>query len=161
LNKTVKVKYERPDTQRLKITEKGDLIDLCIDSFILVNGLPVYGNPEEHEVLPGGVITVSLGVAMEIPNGYRANVYPRSSLFSKLGLTLTNSVGIIDNSYKGNEDYWLAVLKNDSRKYITLKRHMRVLQFEIVPVLTKEFSFEEVTVLETKDRGGYGSTGLY
>ena len=49
---------------------------------------------------------ISLGISMKLPEGYEAYVVPRSSTFSKWGILLVNSTGIIDNSYCGENDIW-------------------------------------------------------
>lgn len=52
----------------------------------------------------GDILFLGLGVAMELPDGYEAHIVPRSSMFKNTGFLLTNGMGIIDNSYSGNDD---------------------------------------------------------
>ena len=94
---------------------------------------------------------------MELPSGYEAEIKPRSGTFKQTGLLLTNSVGCIDESYKGNNDEWLAVFYATRDGYIS--EFDRLLQFRINEKMPK-LVFNEVDVLENEDRSGYGSTGV-
>ena len=142
----VKVKYTHEDSYRLKAIKKGDWIDLAID--------------EDISVAAFSVIKVSLGLAMKLPDGVEAHVLPRSSTFIKTGLLLTNSMGVIDNSYSGNDDEWSAVFYATRQAFV--ERGTRLLQFRLVDTQSTVFgqiSFEEVTQLDSVNRGGFGSTG--
>lgn len=108
------------------------------------------------EYSKGDVFKVSLGVAMEIPPGYHAQVVPRSSTRRQYGVMLTNSIGIIDNSYCGDNDIWMAEF------YAVQDGEMRVgdrvLQFRLVKN-GDPIELEYVDNLGNADRGGFGSTG--
>lgn len=111
---------------------------------------------ERFEYMVGTVFKVSLGVAMQIPEGYHAQVVPRSSTRKHYGVMLTNSIGIIDNSYNGDGDIWMAefyALQDGS-----MKIGDRVLQFRLVKN-GDPIEFEYVDHLDNADRGGFGSTG--
>ena len=100
---------------------------------------------------------ISLGVAMELPEGYEAIVAARSSSFEKWGFIPVNGIGIIDNSYNGNGDIW-NLLVYATRDAI-IEKDERIAQFRILknqPVI----SFSEVEDLGHEDRGGIGSTGV-
>ena len=151
LNITIKVKYFRDDLTRLKIDPKGEMIDLYAAEDVTSN--------EMDEAL------IPLGVAMELPIGYRANLLPRSSTFKKWGIIVTNSMGVIDHTYCGDNDEWkLAVFCLKGREFVNGKKctiiHKgdKIAQFEIVPVMPKVV-LEEVDHLGNADRGGFGSTG--
>ena len=151
LNITIKVKYFRDDLTRLKIDPKGDMIDLYAAEDVTIN--------EMDEAL------IPLGVAMELPIGYRATLLPRSSTFKKWGIIVTNSMGVIDHTYCGDNDEWkLAVFCLKGREFVNGKKctiiHKgdKIAQFEIVPVMPKVV-LEEVDHLGNADRGGFGSTG--
>lgn len=142
----VKVKYTHEDSYRLKAIKKGDWIDLAID--------------EDISVAAFSVIKVSLGLAMKLPDGVEAHVLPRSSTFMKTGLLLTNSMGVIDNSYSGNDDEWGAVFY--ATRATIVGRGTRLLQFRLVDTQATMFGnieFEEVNKLDDTNRGGFGSTG--
>jgi dUTP pyrophosphatase len=70
-----------------------------------------------------------LGIAAEIPKGYEAHILPRSSTFKKYGLLLVNSQGIIDNSYKGDNDQWM--FPAVATRKITIPKGTRIAQFRV------------------------------
>ena len=101
-----------------------------------------------------GFITVKLGFATEIPQGYAAVMLPRSGLGSKHGLRMANTSGLIDSDFR-NE--WLATLTVESPNLL-IEKGTRFLQFYLVEV--PEFNIEIASELSETDRlGGYGSTG--
>ena len=112
---------------------------------------------------------IKLGVAMQLPEGYEALVVPRSSLFKNHKLILVNSVGVIDNSYNGNEDQWRfpALAFGDTK----VEQGERIAQFKIQLsqkatvwqrikwLFTSKIEFIEVEELNEESRGGFGSSG--
>ena len=142
----IKIKYTHEDSYRLKAIKKGDWIDLAIDEDISVNA--------------GDVVKVPLGLAMKLPEGVEAHVLPRSSTFMKTGLLLANSMGVIDNSYSGDDDEWCAVFYATRATFV--ERGTRLLQFRLANTQDSMFvnlELEEVTKLDDANRGGFGSTG--
>lgn len=138
----IKVKYLR-DIEKIKIFANGDWIDLRAAEDVTMKA-------GEYRMIP-------LGVAMELPKGYEALVAPRSSTFKNFGILLANSIGIIDESYKGDGDEWnfLAFATRDTE----IKKNDRICQFRIIehqPCI----GFIEVQQLGNADRGGIGSTGV-
>lgn len=115
---------------------------------------------KEFSYEQGAIVFVSFGVSIELndENGkqYTALIYPRSSLFKKTGLFMTNSTGIIDNSYNSNKDIWMGMML--AMKSGTVKKYMRLAQFTVVEK-TPELKFKEVSDLGNEERGKYGSTG--
>ena len=99
---------------------------------------------------------ISLGVSMKLPDGYEAHVLPRSSTFKKWGILLVNGMGIIDNSYCGDNDIWgfpaLAMRKT------TIYEGDRICQFRIVKK-QPDIKFVKDSLEDNKNRGGFGSTG--
>lgn len=152
----VDIKYHA-DIDRIQQTEVGDWIDLraAADTFCPVN--------EEKKI--------SLGVSMQLPEGYEAILAPRSSTFGKYGLLMTNGIGIIDNAYCGDDDIWQFpawclnpkdfVEKGDGTMiYGTMvKKNERICQFRIQKKMEK-IEANEVDHLKGKNRGGFGSTGV-
>jgi dUTP pyrophosphatase len=139
----IKVKYLR-DIQKIEKFNVGDWIDLRA--------------AEDVKMEMGEYRMIPLGVAMELPQGYEALVAPRSSTFKKLGIMLANSIGIIDESYKGDNDEWnfLAFATRDT----VIHKNERICQFRII----KHQPFihlMEVETLGNADRGGIGSTGTF
>lgn len=161
---TIEVKYFDNNLPKLEITEKGDCIDLRVSKVYLMkshSGLPMKDKEEvefPYHYHNDDVLFFKLGVGMKLPKGFKANVYPRSSTFKNYGFILTNSVGIIDNSYCGADDEWCAMMYCTREGVINYGD--RILQFEPVPVYTHNFSYEEVEDLDKESRGGYGSTGV-
>ena len=137
----IKIKYIR-DIKPIEFFDNGDWIDLRA-------GLDI-------ELEAGGSCVVPLGVAMEIPIGYTAIIVPRSSTFKKWGIIQTNSVGIIDESYCGDNDEWgLPVLAFRKTK---IHKNDRICQFRLIKQ-SDYIDFKEVKTLNNPDRNGFGSTG--
>lgn len=137
----IKVKYftDIPKIEKIGI---GDWIDLrSAEDFIL--------EPGESKI-------VKLGVGMILPEGYEAIVAPRSSTFKNYGLIVTNSIGIIDNSYNGDTDEWR--LPVYALKYSRVHKGDRIAQFRILKNMPG-VDVVEVDHLREKSRGGLGSTG--
>ena len=138
---TIKIKYLR-DIMKIERFNVGDWVDLRA--------------AEEVKLKAGELKLIPLGVAMELPKGYEALVAPRSSTAKKLGIMMANSIGIIDESYKGDGDEWHfpAYAVEDT----TIYKNERICQFRIIehqPML----HLVEVESLGNDDRGGIGSTG--
>lgn len=99
---------------------------------------------------------ISLGVSMELPEGYYAHVVPRSSACEKWGIIMGNSMGVIENRYCGDGDIWgfpaVAI------RPTTIPKGTRICQFRLVKQ-AEPVVFEQVESLGNKDRGGWGSTG--
>jgi dUTP pyrophosphatase len=104
----------------------------------------------------GTFMLIPLGVAMKLPQGYEAILSPRSSTFKNWGILQTNSVGVIDNSYSGNEDQWR--FPAYATKNTSIKKNDRICQFRIQKIMD-EVEFIEVDNLDEVSRGGFGSTG--
>lgn len=104
----------------------------------------------------GEFALIPLGVALKLPEGYEAHVVPRSSTYHNYGIIQTNSMGVIDESYCGDNDQWFmpALAMRDTVIHV----NDRICQFRIMkhqPLV----SFREVDRLDQPDRGGHGSTG--
>lgn len=142
-NVEIKVKYLR-NIPKLKCIKCGDWIDLFVGKDI--------------EIPVNTFTLIPLGVAMELPTGYEAIIVPRSSTFKRYGLIQTNSIGVIDESYKGDSDEWLFPVLSVAQ-HVYLKKGTRICQFRIIKhqPLCK---FIEVTTLGNEDRGGFGGTGV-
>lgn len=140
-NKTIKIKYKE-GVDPITILPNGDWIDLrCAEDTTLKAG--------EFKYIP-------LGVAMQLPEGFEAIVVPRSSTFAKYGILQTNSIGVIDNSYCGNNDWWHfpALAMRDT----FIPKNARICQFRLLPN-QMNIIMQKVNHLPNNDRGGLGSTG--
>ena len=138
----IRVKYHDGELPELKQTEVGDWIDLRSRLNI--------------EAKAGEVYRIPLGVSMELPEGYEAIVAPRSSSFKNYGFIQTNSFGVIDESFKGDNDEWLlpVIFVVDGH----IKKGDRICQFRVIPRM-EAVDFQTVSTLGNTDRGGLGSTG--
>ncbi len=138
----IRIKYFSNDIDKIEKISVGDLIDLrCAEDTVIKKG--------ELKLIP-------LGIAMELPKGYEAHVYPRSSTYKKHKILLSNSVGIIDESYCGDNDQWCFPAYATEDTFI--EKNTRICQFRIFEH-QPAIEFEEVEVLGNSDRGGIGSTG--
>ena len=138
----IKIKFHDDELIKPEKISKGDLIDLRA--------------AEDVEMKAGEFKLISLGVSMKLPEGWKAQMYPRSSTFKNFGIIQANSVGQLDNSYSGTNDIWKfpAIALRDT----VIHKNDRICQFEIVPI-QPPIRFTEVEVLDDEDRGGIGSTG--
>ena len=142
-NEAVKIRIRyHADIDRVEKISQGDWIDLRAT--------------EDVEMKKGQFKMFSLGVSMELPKGYEALCVPRSSTFRKYGVILVNSVGVIDETFCGDEDVWqfLAYAMRDT----VIPKNERICQFRIIEH-QPEIEFEVVEKLGNKNRGGIGSTG--
>lgn len=139
---TLQIKYHSKEIEKIKKIEKGDWIDLR--------------SAENVNLKAGQFKLISLGISMKIPEGYEAHIAPRSSTFKTWHILQTNSIGVVDNSYSGNNDVWLMPVY--ATQDCTISVNDRICQFRIMEKMP-EIVFEEVENLEGPDRGGIGSTG--
>lgn len=107
-------------------------------------------------VAPGQRVAVSTGLAMELPEGYEAQVRPRSGLAWKAGITVVNAPGTIDSDYRGEVRILLVNLGQEPH---TIEHGDRIAQLVISPVVQAQV--HEVTALSESARGagGFGHTG--
>jgi dUTP pyrophosphatase len=141
---TIKVRYHKekcPNLIEIERIDMGDYIDLRA--------------AEDIKMKKGDFALISLGVSIQLPLGYHAEVVPRSSTFKNFGIIMTNSIGIIDESYCGDDDIWRfpAYALRDTEIHV----NDRICQFTIVK--TREFKLDVVDKLGANNRGGIGSTG--
>ncbi len=140
---TLKIRYLSNKIEKLRFIDgKSDWVDLR--------------SAEEVEMKAGEARLISLGIAVQLPTGYEAHVVPRSSTFKNFGLIQTNHMGVIDESYCGDNDEWkLPVMAvRDTCIHI----NDRICQFRIMKH-QPNLKFEEVDHLDGCDRGGFGTTG--
>lgn len=138
----IKIKYFDKNIDKIKKINKGDWVDLR-------SAETIYLKKGEFRLIP-------LGVGMELPDGYEANIAPRSSTYKNFKVLQTNSFAVIDNSYSGDNDQWLypVIAMEDT----TINKNDRICQFRINKI-QPEIEFEEVEHLDETNRGGFGSTG--
>lgn len=138
----IRIKYFTEQINKVEKIVKGDWIDLRAASKV--------------ELKAGEFKLIPLGVAMQLPEGYEAHIVPRSSTYKNFGIIQTNSMGIVDETYCGDNDQWFfpAYALRDT----VIEVNDRICQFRIMKH-QPEIEFEVVKTLGNEDRGGIGSTG--
>lgn len=112
---------------------------------------------ETTELKAGDFKLIPLGIAVKLPEGYEAHIVPRSSTFRKYGIIQTNHMGVIDETYCGDNDQWLMPVY--ATRDTVIEKGDRICQFRIMEH-QPPLEFEAVSSLGGKDRGGFGSTGV-
>lgn len=155
----MRIKYFDGATKMEKIA-KGNWIDVYSNADIFV---PV----GERAMIP-------LGFALELPQGWEGHLAPRSSTFKSWGIIQTNHVGVVDDTYIGDNDQWhmpvycltanCKVNENeiptvDGRQGVWIRKGDKIGQFRIMEVMP-EIEFDEVESFGNADRGGFGTTGV-
>jgi len=139
----IKIKYLDDSIAKLEKITIGDWIDLRAAEDIVMKQFDFK--------------LIHLGIAMQLPEGYEANIVPRSSTYKNFGILQTNSFAVIDESYCGDNDWWrypVVALKDTE-----IKKGDRICQFRINNKMPK-IELMEVEILGNKDRNGLGSTGI-
>lgn len=146
----IRIKYF-DNAVKLKKIAKGNWID-------------VYANKDVF-VEEGSRAMVPLGFALELPEGWEGHLAPRSSTFKTWGVIQTNSVGVVDDTYIGDNDQWhmpVFCLQGkdiqDDKKGTLIKIGDKIGQFRIMEVMP-QIEFVEVDSFGNEDRGGFGTSG--
>jgi len=118
-------------------------------SAALADGDPLILSPGDRALIP-------TGIAIELPEGFEAQLRPRSGLAHKYGVTVLNSPGTIDADYRGEIKVLLINLSNES---VTIKRGDRIAQLVIAPILVVTLKRAKSLATTGRGSGGFGSTG--
>lgn len=176
----IKVKLFNPKC-KLEVNPKGDWIDLRASESFKLDGPKAdvlrRGNKKEDDInvnyreVHFTSQLIPLGIAMELPKGYEAVINPRSSTFNKFHITSYNNQGVIDNTYNGNDDQWKFAAT--AYKRTTINAGDRICQFRLqlsqfaTPwqkikwlFSNPKIKFIYVDSLSSRNRGGFGSTGI-
>lgn len=138
----LKIRYHREIYPNLPSVEQhGNFIDLYC--------------AKEYTLKAGEFTLIDLGVSVELPDGYWLQLVPRSSTFGKYGIIETNSFGVVDTSYCGDDD--IVKMPAYALRDTIIPANERICQFRIVK--DEPFDITEVEKLEGPNRGGFGSTG--
>lgn len=153
----IRVKYHDKHMPKLQQIEKGNWIDLRVIGG-KINGEKIQLEEKNNLIKykKGDFLMLNLGVALEIPKGYEAYIVPRSSTYKTFGLIQTNHIGIVDDTYIGDNDIYhmpCYALRDGE-----IELYERVCQFRIQESMPK-LEIEEVDFLDNGDRGGFGTTG--
>ncbi|MCS6988433.1 MAG: dUTP diphosphatase [Chloroherpetonaceae bacterium] len=143
---TIKFLRLRPDAQLPKYATP------------LAAGLDLFAcNDEDIVIEPQSVALVPTGFAMELPEGYEAQLRPRSGLALKCAISLPNSPATIDADYRGEVK---VILINHGKEPFTVKKGDRVAQMVIAKVERAIFVEAERLSETTRGEGGFGHTGV-
>ena len=141
----IRVKYHADITELCRVEgKKSDWIDLR--------------SAEDIYMKAGEFRYISLGVSIQLPDGYEAIVAPRSSTFKNYGIVMANSIGVIDGSYCGDDDIWCFPAYAVRDTHITF--NARIAQFRLL-WHQQNADIVRVEKLGNPSRGGYGSTGIF
>jgi dUTP pyrophosphatase len=114
------------------------------------------GADELIEIAPGRTAMIPAGFAIALPEGFEAQVRPRSGLAAKHGITVLNSPGTIDADYRGEVK---VLLINHGQAPFAIRRGDRIAQLVVAPVSAVRFVEQETLDDTARGAGGYGSTG--
>ncbi|GHU58015.1 deoxyuridine 5'-triphosphate nucleotidohydrolase [Clostridia bacterium] len=146
----IKIKKLYPDA---KLPYRATAGSLGVDLYAYI------GDESDRSLVvsPGRTAIVHTGLSVEMPTGYGGFIFARSSIATKHHLTLINSVGIIDNDYRG--EIMVHMVNLGDTKY-TINDGDRFAQFTVLAL--PEFDIEEAAELSETARGtqGFGSTGV-
>lgn len=162
------VRIKRIEDGRIPQCFNGNWMDTYVRQVEVIRGYQVNGEFNFKQALetftegtvqynPGDIIICRLGFAIELPKGFELHLLPRSGTFRKTGLILTNSMGIGDDTYIGDNDEYLAVLYATRRASFDIGD--RLIQIRIEESMQNKYNLIEVDYFGNQDRGGYGSTG--
>ena len=143
MEETIKIKYHSNQIEKLEyIAGKSDWIDLRA--------------AKDYQLKKGEFALIDLGISVQLPRGYEMITAARSSLFKNYGLIQTNAIGVIDETYCGDDDVICMPVyaTRDTEVHI----NDRVCQFRIFEHQPR-IRFEECETLGNQTRGGFGSTG--
>ena len=143
MEEKIKIKYHVKELEKLRyIDGKSDWIDLRV--------------AEEVKMKAGEFRLISMGISVELPKGYERWILPRSSAFKNVGVIQTNAMGVVDESFCGDNDiiHMPILAMRDTEMHI----NDRIGQFRIAKHQA-EIHFVEVEHLNHADRGGFGTTG--
>ena len=139
----LKIKYHVKELEKLRyIDGKSDWIDLRV--------------AENVSMKQGEYRLISMGISVEIPKGYEMLIVPRSSAYKNFGILQTNAMGVVDESFCGDNDiiHMPILAMRDTEIHI----NDRIGQFRLMPH-QPEVHFIAVDHLDNEDRGGFGTTG--
>ena len=131
-------------------------------------GLPFYASagaagadlranfPDRGHVVLGARALIPSGLSLAIPEGFEAQLRPRSGLALKHGITLPNSPGTIDSDYRGSLGI---IVMNAGQEPFVIEHGMRIAQIVVAPVVHAEFAVVQSLTETVRGAGGFGSTG--
>ena len=121
-------------------------------------GLDLRANLEDDiQIKPGERHLIATGIFISLPEGYEAQIRPRSGLALKNGITVLNSPGTIDADYRGEIGI---ILINNSNEVFTIKNSDRIAQMVFNKIEQAEFVLVETLDETERSNGGFGHSGV-
>ena len=143
----------------LKIKQTHDGKDLPLPDYMTQGaaGMDLYAKVTDPVSLAKGEIhVIPTGICLAVPEGYEAQIRPRSGLAAKYGIGIVNSPGTIDSDYRGEIKI---IIINYGEKDFIINRADRIAQMVINKIEVVELKVEEVLETTKRDHGGFGHTG--
>jgi dUTP pyrophosphatase len=143
----------------IAVTRLAHAADLALPAYATEHaaGMDLLAAVERDVVLqPGARAIVPTGIAIALPDGFEAQVRPRSGLAAKNGVTVLNAPGTIDADYRGEVG---VILINHGQESFTVSRGMRVAQLVIARYVRAQWQEAEALSQTARGAGGFGSTG--
>lgn len=112
---------------------------------------------DDYVISPGKRVLIKCGISIALPDGFEAQIRPRSGLAYKNGVTVLNAPGTIDADYRGEIG---VILINHGEESFTVTRGMRVAQMVIAPYSKANLNVVDELPSTVRGEGGFGSTGL-
>jgi dUTP pyrophosphatase len=148
------------DTITVKIKKKENCDDLPLPAYMSSGsaGMDLYADVDDEVVIePGQIRLISAGIYISLPQGYEAQIRPRSGLAIKHGIGLVNSPGTIDADYRGLINI---IMINFGKEPYKIKRAARIAQMVINKVPQAKFELVEELDRTGRNTGGFGHTGV-
>ena len=143
----------------IKVKKKPGFEDLELPRYMSPGaaGMDILAAIDEEVILPPGEIRfIPSGIYIALPNGYEAQLRPRSGLALRKGLSIVNSPGTVDSDYRGEIG---VILVNLGRDPVEISRGMRIAQMVIQEVVIGKWETVEELEQTSRDSGGFGHTG--
>ncbi len=124
------------------------------------SGLDLYAfipDNTEEIISPGEIKLINTGIYIELPDGYEAQVRPRSGLAFKNGITVLNTPGTIDSDYRGEIK---VILINLGKDIFRIRNHDRIAQLVITRYEKISWNINDNLNETTRSHGGFGHTGI-
>lgn len=148
-----------PDKVKISLTPMSHAVGLNLPTYATEHsaGMDLTAALQEAiEIGPLERMLIPTGLSIALPDGYEAQVRPRSGLALKHGITVLNSPGTIDADYRGEIG---VILANMGNAPFTVERGMRIAQMVIAKHATVEWEVAEELDVTERGVGGFGSTG--
>ena len=144
---------------KINLKKKKGCEDLPVPAYATPgsSGMDLYADVEgEVTLLPGDIKLISSGIYLGIPEGYEAEIRPRSGLALKHGISLVNTPGTIDSDYRG---LLSLIMINHGKEPFTIKRADRIAQMVIKEVTRADIELSDSLDQTIRSSGGFGHSG--